>query len=34
MGEGEGNSKGLAKRAAAEMALAYLKENGIPAPGD
>ncbi|KAH9173363.1 hypothetical protein EDB89DRAFT_2068821 [Lactarius sanguifluus] len=30
LGSGQGVSKGLAKRAAAEQALAYLNEHGIP----
>ncbi len=34
MGEGKDISKRAAKGAAAEMTLAYLAENGIPAPLD
>jgi len=30
LGEGKGPSRGWAKRAAAEMAIAYLAANGIP----
>jgi len=32
LGEGKGPSRGWAKRAAAEMALSYLAQNGIPDP--
>ena len=34
LGAGKGVSKGRAKRAAAEMALMYLNENGTPVPGE